>query len=305
MKKLDFVIVGTFKSATSTIAFQLQGHPEVNIPSPKDPYIFLKDYCSTLTEPKGFLEEHHNSSIYDDKLFEQSFDLTKKDSALCGEATPLYLYKHEEAIKNLKANNKDMKIIIVLRNPGERAFSNYMHNVKDNYEQRSFSDVIDQYKVTETDNIHPFFHYINAGFYFKQVKAYLDSFENVHVIVYEEFSNNPDTVMSAIYDFLQINNQSHSKKVSRLNKTGKIKNKKLHAFILQESGVKSILRPIYRFFIRDVQKRKRIAEKIKNKNIEKPLINEKDKESISALYSDDIKKLSNLLNISLDNIWSK
>jgi len=304
VKKLDFVIVGTFKSATSSLAFQLQGHSDVNIPYPKDPYIFLKDYCSTLEKPVVFLKDHHKSAVYDDDKFDLSFDLSKNGSALCGEATPLYLYKHEEAIKNIKTNNPDMKIIIVLRNPGERAFSNYMHNIKDGFEERSFSDVIKQYKTTEIESLHPFFHYIKAGFYYQQVKAYLDAFDNVQVILYDDISSDSEAVMSSIYDFLKIDKQPQKVKISRLNKTGKIKNKKLHSFILQESGIKNILRPIYRFFIRDVQKRKRISEKIKNKNIEKPLLNAEDRGHLSTIFSEDTKELSKLLNKPLDKIWS-
>jgi hypothetical protein len=304
VKKLDFVIVGTFKSATSSLAFQLQAHSDVNIPHPKDPYIFLKEYCSTLEKPEVFLKDHHKSAIYDDDEFDQSFDLNKNSSALCGEATPLYLYKHEEAIKNIKANNPDMKIIIVLRDPAQRAFSNYMHNIKDGFEERTFSEAIEQYRITETENVHPFFHYIKAGFYYQQVKAYLNAFDNVHIVLYDDISSDPEAVMSSIYSFLKIENKPQNEKIARLNKTGIIKNKKLHKFILQESGIKSILRPIYRFFIRDVQKRKRISEKVKNRNIAKPFLNAKDKEAMSVLYSEDIKALSKLLNISLDKSWS-
>ena len=125
------------------------------------------------------------------------------------------------------------------------------------------------------------------------------------MIVYEDFSNDSETVMSVIYDFLKVSDHSAREKVARLNKTGKIKNKKLHSFILQESGIKSILRPIYRFFIRDAQKRKRISEKVKNRNIAKPFLNSKDKEAMSVLYSKDIKALSKLLNMPLDKSWSK
>ena len=51
---IDFVIAGTFKGASSTLAFELGEHPHISIPKPKDPYFYLATLDADLTGPEAF-----------------------------------------------------------------------------------------------------------------------------------------------------------------------------------------------------------------------------------------------------------
>ncbi len=303
MKKLDFVIVGTFKSATSTLAYHFQGHPEVSIPTPKDPYYFLKNYCAKLVSPSDYLKRHHDSCIYDDDEFERLFENKTGTSLKFGEATPLYLYRFNEAIENIKRNNPKMKIVIVLRNPVERAFSNYMHNKKDKYENREFSDVINSYNENEKEGLHPFFHYVKAGFYHAQVQAYKEAFNDVCIISFEELTKEPEVVINKVAKFLGVSKFYHVESQTQLNKTGIVRNQFVYDFLLKESPVKSMLRPIYRFFVGSAKTRRKLAETVKNKNLKSLELNIEDRKRLETIYRKDVKKLSNFLQDDFGRRW--
>lgn len=303
MRKLDFVIVGTFKSATSSIAFDLQGHSQISLCSPKDPYYFLADYCHTLKSPVGFLEDHHNACVYGDAEFEASFPKPCGEDIISGEATPLYLYRHENCIENIKTNNPDMKIVIILRNPVERAYSNIMHNLKDQYETKDLMELIGNFEESETEELHPFFHYVKAGFYSDQVKAFMENFKNTKVITYDDYVNNHHATLEELYSFLGVPYEAPQEGIVQLNKTGVPRNRLLHKFILEENLLKRILRPIYRLIFRDARKRKTIAETVKNRNIEKPELPREFVLALNKIYEPDLQKLSDFLDTDFRKIW--
>lgn len=300
---IDFVIVGTFKSASSTLSYELGTHPKIDIPKPKDPYFYLADMCRYLTGPEAFMSEHNEYSVYDRAAFEALFTKTGAH-ILRGEATPLYLYCHEQAIPALKADNPNARIIIVLRNPIDRAFSNYMHNVKDGYETRSFSECIATWEDTEHLPLHPFFHYVRAGFYDEQVAAYLNAFEHVKIINYDDILTEPQNVMNGIYEFLGIKADYERKDIIRRNKSGRPRLKFLHTFFNRESLIKMILRPIYRTLLPSNELRTRISEKIINLNIKSSTLDSSDKATLEQIYHVNINTLSRKLDCEFVKNWN-
>ena len=288
---IDFVIAGTFKSASSTLSYELARHPEIDIPKPKDPYFYLAELCRGLTGPAGFMEEHDLHSVYDRACFEALF--TKQGPrVLKGEATPLYLYCHGQAIPSLKADNSDTRIIILLRNPADRAYSNYKHNVKDGYESRSFTDCIADWQSREQLPLHPFFHYVRAGLYDEQVEAWQAAFKHVLVVSYDDVDTRPYDVLNQVADFLGIAPSFAPKEAIRLNMSGQPRVHWLHNFIRHENTVKSFLRPVYRALISDNVRRKAISEKVKNLNIKSGEMPPADRIALMEIYADDLARLS-------------
>ena len=117
------------------------------------------------------------------------------DEKAIGESTVLYLYYFEEAIKNIKYRlDKDVRIIIMLRNPVDRAFSAYTHVARSVKENLSFEDAleIESERLKHDETLTPMVMYKEMGLYYKMVKAYLDNFKNVHIIMYEDFKNDTD-----------------------------------------------------------------------------------------------------------------
>jgi len=112
VKTLDFMIIGAQKSGTSALSHFLSQHPDICMAAGKEVHLFdAQDYSNDWTAD----DINQRYAPY----FEQA-----KQTALWGEATPIYLY-WSEIIPALKRYNPKLKLIVILRDPAERAISHY------------------------------------------------------------------------------------------------------------------------------------------------------------------------------------
>lgn len=300
---IDFVIAGTFKGASSTLAYELGRHRQISIPRPKDPYYYLSAATDSLNGHERFMQAHRAGVVQDSAVFAALFP-DDGGATLKGDATPLYMYCHDLVIPAIQADNPDAKIVLILRNPGDRAFSNYNHNVKDGYESRSFAACIDSWEENERFPLHPFFHYIRAGFYDAQVAAWQAAFTDVKVITYEQIGTDAYLVLNEIASFLGIEPDFEPQEDAiRLNKSGKPRSAFLHRFILHENSFKRMLRPIYRAVLRRPYARKQLAERVKNFNIKSQKMAPSDRARLNALYAPDIARVSERVGMDLLGRW--
>src|ERR1044072_795943 len=104
------------------------------------------------------------------------------DEKAVGEATASYLWS-ETSAANISARIPDARIIMILRDPAERAFSQYMHHLADGFTRYTFREQIEKGARAggrELSILHPF---LEVGLYYRQVKRYLERFprENIRI----------------------------------------------------------------------------------------------------------------------------
>jgi len=193
--KVDFFIVGAPKSGTTSLYHYLNEHPEIQMSSQKEP-----DFFTDL--------DLYNSGMYYGKnridTIEKYHNLFKGSSKLRGEASVSYLF-YDGVAKKIKNYNSDAKIIIMLRNPIERAFSHYLMDYRLGLVSDSFEDVID-YKSKHKNAKLFYQQYIEVSEYFKQIKRYLDVFktESVLFIDYEDLKRDVSDVVDRTHMFLGV-----------------------------------------------------------------------------------------------------
>ena len=156
-----------------------------------------------------------------------------------GEASTVYLTDPVSA-KRIFEFNPDAKIIIVLRNPIERAYSLYNWMVQDGYEYApSFKDALSLEVCRLTARIPNWFEpqyywnylYIRSGLYYEQVKRYVDYFkERVLVLRFEEMKADPQGIFDTVCTFLGI--QRITKKFRKHNVSKSVRSPKIQ-FILR------------------------------------------------------------------------
>ena len=118
-------------------------------------------------------------------------------------------------------------IIIVLRNPIDRAYSNYLNHVRSGWEKLSFEDALNEEEERRAANWSWGWFYIAGGLYAEQVKAYMDNFERVLVLLFEE-DIVTDQAANKILDFLNPDSLPQSLTNVHVNRSGYPKNRLLH-----------------------------------------------------------------------------
>jgi len=142
------------------------------------------------------------------------------------------------------------------------------------------------------------YHYIQTGFYYNQVKAYLNNFKNVKVFLYEDLKD-MNCFMQNIFDFLSLNKIELENNNEVYNKSGYPKSKLIHKFVNNNFFLKDLIKPIAKKLLP-----KDIMSKIKNNNLTKVNLSSKTRIYLNGIYGNDIEQLSNIINRDL-KIWTK
>ncbi len=129
----DFLIVGAQKSGTTSLWKWLRDHPECYLPDVKEPHYFARFNPWDKLIRKGWFVRDPDAYV---KLFSAA-----QPSQICGEASPSYLYENGVA-ERIKDEIPSCRILICLRDPVDRAYSEYTMNVIGGFETRSFTDAI-------------------------------------------------------------------------------------------------------------------------------------------------------------------
>jgi len=206
MRKLpDFLIIGAGKCGTSSLYYYLIQHDNILSARQKEIHFFDINYDKGINWYRSQLP-----------LF------FHKRNVVTGEASPFYMYDPSCPPKVFKHIPK-VKLIVLLRDPIERAYSHYQHSVRRGYEKLSFEEAIENEESRLntkdfTDLNHGAFSYISRGLYSKQIKKWLEYFpkEQFLFIKTENFLENPKEVMKQSFKFLNLKNQviSNSKKMN-------------------------------------------------------------------------------------------
>ena len=230
----NFLIVGAAKSGTSSLHNYLKQHPDIFMPEHKEPYFLIKD----------LVENRVRNGIWTWEQYKSLFSDVKNES-LIGESTVLYLYFYKEAIKNIKQYlGNDMKIIIMLRNPSERAYSAFNHVSRGFKQSGSFEEALanEDFIIERDNNLTPMVMYKQMGMYYKMVKAYIDAFKDVHVIFYDDFRDNIACEMKKTYNFLGVTNYMEIDLSVKYNVGGKRwKSEILKYIFMRDFYIKSFL----------------------------------------------------------------
>ena len=289
----NLLIVGAAKSGTTSLHNYLNQHPSIFMCSPKEPHFLINKQIGEQRIPKGVLSLEDYKSLFKGAS-------TKKYR---GESSVMYLLFPEFAIKNInKYLSKDVKIIIMLRNPVERAYSGYQHVKRYNLmESLSFEKALDQSenRYHNISNMTPASRYLELGMYFEQVKKFIKEFDNVHVIIYDDYKNDFSSEMDNVFKFLDVDAFKVNTEEKYMVGGWEWKNKKTKALLMSSNRLKTLLKIVLPSQILRTFIRKKIMEYSISKT---PKINENTRKYLCKYYAQDVKKLSKLIGKNL-NHW--
>jgi Sulfotransferase family len=195
----NFLIVGAQKAGTTSLHYYLKQHPQIYMSPRKEPHFFEGMHWD-FYRPGRIMPPVTDLADYQ-ALFEGV-----TDEKAIGEASASYLYS-PKAPTLIKRAIPDARLIAILRNPADRAYSNFLHCVRGRRE--SIVDFAEALRIEEErikDNWGPLWHYKQKGFYYAQVKRYLDTFgrELFKVWLYEDLRTQPLDVLRDVLEFLEV-----------------------------------------------------------------------------------------------------
>ncbi len=155
---------------------------------------FLENPGAGTAPPQGIVSEWEDYL----KLFRNA-----KDEVAVGEASVCYLWS-ATAAANIRAKAPEARIIMILRDPTERAFSQYLNNAADGVVSGSFRQQIERAVRNTKREFQPLYPFLENGLYYEQVKRYLDLFprEQVRIFLYEEAWQDATRLLAEVFEFL-------------------------------------------------------------------------------------------------------
>ena len=280
--KVDFFIVGAPKAGTTSLYHYLNEHPEISMSSQKEP-----DYFSDadLQNEGMYYGKNRIDTI---KKYHNLFD-NNSESKLKGEASVSYLF-YKNVPQKIKTYNPEAKIIIMLRNPIDRAFSHYLMDYRLGLVSDSFEDIIDRKSVNKNEKLF-YQQYIELSEYASQIKRYLDVFNDTEIlfIEYEDLKMDLTSIMKKTYLFLGVN-QFYEPDLTKKHNAYTMPKNSIIRFIYSIV----ILRNIASFFFP-----KNLVNWIRVvlfKNDKKPVLLEKTRIRLGQYFANDISTLTKTLN---------
>lgn len=205
----DFLIIGGQKCGTFSLFKYLSNHPGVFPPLRRDIYFF--DLNSNYKKGISLYRKFFPSLLT--KKYIQDI---RQEKFLTGEASPTYIF-HPHVPKRVHDAIPLVKLIVLLRNPVDRAYSHYMMSVRRNREKRDFERAIkeeidsmgtEMKKMKQDENYYSmksrYFAYLERGIYVDQLKRWYEIFPSKQILVLksEDLFQNPVSELKHVFDFL-------------------------------------------------------------------------------------------------------
>jgi len=306
----NFFLVGTGKSGTTSLYHYLRQHPQIYLSPIKEPCYFASEIrlenlapsyrrhikrmsrrlpevlgVATSIKPHGWLVSEWDDYL---RLFQDV-----KGQPVVGEASAAYLWSTTAAL-NIASRRPDAKIVMILRDPAERAFSQYLHQLAVGLIHCSFREHIRKCVQNNQNTIGALYPFLEVGLYYGQVKRYLERFpsHNIRVYWYEEAWRDSNAMLADLFRFLDVDRtyrpDTSRRSLERRAPRFPSVNRGLKRFDIAHwvnDAVPSAFRPVLRrlLFHRSPP----------------GWMNASDRQYLVDYYRDDVMKLAGLLNRDL------
>jgi sulfotransferase family protein len=203
----DFFLLGAPKAGTTALHAALAQHPQLYLSPVKEPKFYLCDgQRPPRSRQRGPGDAHSAREwVWQRSKYEALFDAAPAGE-MRGESTPFYLYDRA-AHRRIHADVPNAKLLVVIRDPVDRAYSNWMHLRSDGLEPiPDFEAAWAAENSRVSDGWAPFWHYRRLGLYGEQLRDLTTLFapEQVHVLRYRDLVESPVESLDAVCAFLGV-----------------------------------------------------------------------------------------------------
>ncbi len=279
MKKVNLFVVGAPKAGTTTLFQVLSSLNCISSPKIKEPnFFFTGDYNSYTIKKVKSLYQYH--SLYQDKEYIYKID-----------ASPSYLKCPESAYK-IKKYNENAKIVIIIRDPIDRAISNWKMDLTEGFTRGDFKSLFLADLNSNSTRIQ--FDYFKSSCYSGGIERFYSFFkrENVLVLLFEHLQNSPNFFYDRISHFLgiEIDNSLFN---THVNAAKSPRNYFLHE-IYKNKSIRSLLGPFLPLSIKNLT-RKAVFQRSESPSLHVNF----SREEMLPYFEEDTLAVERLLGVNL------
>ncbi|MCB0208057.1 MAG: sulfotransferase domain-containing protein [Anaerolineae bacterium] len=281
----DFMIAGAQKSGTTSLHNYLESHSQVYFPEqPQELHYFD-------------IDENFNKGL---AYYESFFREAQPEQTAIGQTSPLYIYE-PQAPARIAQLLPQVKLIFILRNPVERAYSHYWHSVKKGYETVSFEKALEleSNRLRQGASQRRNYSYVDRGYYSRQLERFLKLFsrDQILVLLTEELSRETAATLDRCCDFLNIDRQGaeivNGLNEKRWNTSG----------IPRFPAIQRLTAP-WRFKSALVDKIIWRIDRLNLKQVRYSAMDSATREKLETIFAPEYERLAALFNLDLA-AWSK
>jgi hypothetical protein len=297
----NFLIIGAGKAGTTSIYHYLRQHPDIYMSPLKETNFFA---CET-SSGSGFSQPVSSANgtsfpISSLETYRQLFQGVGNQQAI-GEASPLYMSLPGVAGR-IKQCLPHARLMAILRDPVERAYSSYLMHVRDGREKRTFLQAIRD-EARETFDSKLVFgqrHYMRIGFYYQSLQPYFNLFDQNQIAVYlfEDLKNDARGLLRKMFNFLGVFDEFIPDVSIRYNVSGHPKNKMWQP-LLGKSPLTRTIRHILP--TRLAQPVIALQETLRGRQFVKPPLAPEIRSTLIAGYREDVLQLQTLIQRDLSS----
>jgi hypothetical protein len=238
-----FIVIGAGRSGTTSLHQLLGQHPGIFMCRRKSP----NHFAATVAQPewetpvaRGMAKQWVSDRAEYEELFAGA-----PSEAVVGEVSPVYLQAVDVA-RRIHETVPDVRLIAILRDPVERAYSHFVGRRRDGIEpEPSFARRIQRELDAPLPDDVAFGHYLGCGRYHHFLTPYFDRFrrDQLRVHLYDDLLNDPDALLADVFAFLGVDPGFAVDTSARLNRTGEIRNPFLRRAWTTSVRARTAMRP--------------------------------------------------------------
>jgi hypothetical protein len=290
----DFVVVGAPKCGTTSLHHYLGQHPDVFLPSQKELHHFSHPELERNSNGPGDARVLRSACATRERY--AAFFAGAERAGAVGEVSPSYLYYHATVAERLRAALGEARIVVVVRDPIEKAWSQYMHLVRDDRERLSFPEALAAEEQRTRDGWAALWRYAGSSLYAEGIEHYRSVFgpERVRVIAQEDLRRDPAAVVAELFAFVGVD-PGFAPRVDRTYHRSGAPRSRLLARALSSGPLGALARSLLPDGLRT-----RLRSRLQDANTgPRGAIDAASRESLRARFAADVRSLEALLGREL------
>ncbi len=288
-----FLVVGAAKSGTTSLHYFMEQHPEICVPPCKETYIFNRESMAG-TWPAV--------NTFDEKGYRELFQThTTEKTKAWGEVTTSNLYYHEEAVPEIQKLLGNPQIVILIRNPVDRAYSNWTYTSASYGEPLSFEEAIEEEKIRIGQKVMFMGHYVSVGFYHEAVKNFLGAFNQHKIYLLEDLQENAAETVRGIFEFIGVDSSFRPDYETTYNPSGIPRSRLLQKFVLRDDGTRGTTLQRGMRIVVGRERADRLFHSLRVRNLKRVPMNPATRQKLVEIYREDVLKLQDLIDRDLSH----